>query len=263
MAWAPGVDGRAADGVAAQGPYGRLSMREMVREYTGELCGPGWRSLRGPSVVLRSTAPSGREWNGSQSGQGATELGQRWGRQGEAAFRAGDSSGEGEEPPPEGLGGHHLLTQTGPRCPTGQTPSPVSPEAALAAKRPDPLDQPHAVLQVSNGVRTSAWRRWSASNSRVSPSRSVMNSCRWRRGPVGNREWASPADKSRTGAASGSLWKGVQWSRPHRRRRPSSMGWASRRLGYGLIRFRRLLCWRMVMEKRTSSLQQTDTTLWV
>ena len=38
----------------------------------------GGASLRGPSVVrwvARSpTAPSGREWNGSQSGQGATEL---------------------------------------------------------------------------------------------------------------------------------------------------------------------------------------------
>ena len=75
-------------------------------------------------VARSPTAPSSREWNGSQSGQGATELGfpgPALGKmQGEAAGRAGDSSGEGEEPPPEGLGGHHLLTQTGPRCPTGQ-----------------------------------------------------------------------------------------------------------------------------------------------
>ena len=34
--------------------------------------------------------------------------------------------------------------------------------------------QPHAVLEVSDGFSISAWRRWSASSSRVSPSRSVM-----------------------------------------------------------------------------------------
>ena len=69
---------------------------------------------------------------------------------------------------------------------------------------------------------------------------------------------------SRTGAASGSLWKGVQ---------VVSATSAAPSIQYGMgvqsasgmasIRFRRLLCWRMVMEKRTSSLQQTDTTLWV
>ena len=75
--------------------------------------------------------------------------------QGEAAGRAGDSSGEGEEPPPEGLGGHHLLTQTGPRCPTGQVmrhhlyrqPGGVGGETARRH-----VVQPHAVLEVSNGV---------------------------------------------------------------------------------------------------------------
>ena len=61
---------------------------------------------------------------------------------------------------------------------------------------------------------------------------------------------------SRTGAASGSLWKGVQ---------VVSATSAAPSIQYGMgvqsasgmasIRFRRLLCWRMVMEKRTSSLQ--------
>ena len=134
----------------------RIHRRELSRTRGGA-------SLRGPSVVrwvARSRpAPSGREWNGSQSGQGATELGfpgPALGKmQGEAAGRAGDSSGEGEEPPPEGLGGHHLLTQTGPRCPTGQVmrhhlyrqPSGVGGETARRH-----VVQPHAVLQVSNGV---------------------------------------------------------------------------------------------------------------
>ena len=34
--------------------------------------------------------------------------------------RAGEPSGDREEPPPEGLGGHHLLAQTDARCPAGQ-----------------------------------------------------------------------------------------------------------------------------------------------
>ena len=60
-------------------------------------------------------APSGWEWQGSQSSEGATELGfpgPTLGQmQSEAARRAGEPSGEGEEPSPEGLGGHHLLAQ--------------------------------------------------------------------------------------------------------------------------------------------------------
>ena len=118
------VGGRSS--VAAQGPYGRLRELRCAgwRENTqqGTLADRGGASLRGVGSV--AGWPSGREWNGSQSGQGATELGfprPALGKmQGEAAGRAGDSSGEGEEPPPEGLGGHHLLTQTGPRCPTGE-----------------------------------------------------------------------------------------------------------------------------------------------
>ena len=70
-------------------------------------------SLRGRSVGGR--AASGREWNRSQPCQGAAELGFPWpalGKmQNEAACRAGEPSRQGEEPPPEGLGGHHLLSQ--------------------------------------------------------------------------------------------------------------------------------------------------------
>ena len=37
-----------------------------------------------------------------------------------AAGRAGEPSGQGEEAPPEGLGGHHPLVQTDARGPAGQ-----------------------------------------------------------------------------------------------------------------------------------------------
>ena len=45
--------------------------------------------------------------------------------QSEAARRAGEPSGEGEEASSEGLGGHHLLTQTDARGPAGQQLSPA------------------------------------------------------------------------------------------------------------------------------------------
>ena len=77
----------------------------------------GWR-------VSGRRPPSGWEWKGSQSSQGATKLvfpGPALGQmQSELARRAGEpSSGEGEEASSEGLGGYQLLTQTdtrGPAC---------------------------------------------------------------------------------------------------------------------------------------------------
>ena len=101
-------------------------------------------------------APSGRKWQGSQSSEGATELGfpgPALGKmQSEAARRVGEPSGEGEEPPPEGLGGYDLLTQPEPRGPAGQVmrqhlhrqPGAVGGEATRGE-----MVQPHAVLQVS------------------------------------------------------------------------------------------------------------------
>ena len=69
---------------------------------------------------------------------------------------------------------------------------------------------------------------------------------------------------SRTGAASGSVRKEVQVV-------SATSAAPSIQYGIGLqsasgmasIRFRRLLCWRMVMEKRTSIRRQTATTAWV
>ena len=70
------------------------------------------------------TTPSEREWNGAQSGQGTIELGipgpALVKMQGEAACRAGDPSHQSEDPSPEGLGGHDLLTQADAGHPAGQ-----------------------------------------------------------------------------------------------------------------------------------------------
>ena len=75
--------------------------------------------------------------------------------QGKAALRAGEPSRQSEEPPPEGLGGDHLLTQTDARYPAGQVmrhhlnrqPGAVGGETAGRH-----VVQPDAVLEVSDGV---------------------------------------------------------------------------------------------------------------
>ena len=77
----------------------------------------GWR-------VSGLVAASGREWQGSQSCQGATEL--VFPRPAlvkikrEASRRAGEPSGHKEEASSEGLGGYQLLDQTDARCPACQ-----------------------------------------------------------------------------------------------------------------------------------------------
>ena len=102
---------------------------------------------------------SGWEWNSSQSSQGATELGfpgPVLGKmQSEATRLAGEPSGEGEEAPPEGLGGNHLLAQTDAHGPAGQVmghhlcrqPGGVGGEAPRGE-----MVEADAVLEVSYGV---------------------------------------------------------------------------------------------------------------
>ena len=126
-------------------------------------------------------APSGWEWQGAQPCQGATELGflgpALWKMQSEAARRAGEPSGDKEEPSSEGLGGHQLLAQTDARRPASQVvgehldgqPGGVGGEAARGE-----MVQPHAVLEVANGVLDLGVAAMVGSSSRVSPSRSVM-----------------------------------------------------------------------------------------
>ena len=150
------------------------------RSRTGMARVGGEVQLAGGRVSGRQ-APSGRKWQGSQSSEGATELGfpgPTLGQiQSEAARRAGEPSGEGEEAASQGLGGHDLLAQTDARRPACQVvcdhlhrqPGAVGGEAARGE-----MVEPHAVLEVSEAFSISAWRRWSASSSRVSPSRSVM-----------------------------------------------------------------------------------------
>ena len=90
--------------------------------------------------------PSGRERNGLQPGQGATELGfprpAPGEMQSEAARRAGDPSHQSEDPPPEGLGDHGPLAQTNPR----------QPGAVGGEARRRHVVQPDAVLEVVYGV---------------------------------------------------------------------------------------------------------------
>ena len=103
----------------------------------------GWRAGQWQTGAVRPGLPP--EWQGSQSSEGATELGfpgPALGKmQSEAARRVGEPSGEGEEPPPEGLGGYDLLTQPEPRGPAGQqtlcASTCTASQAPLAAKRPE------------------------------------------------------------------------------------------------------------------------------
>ena len=75
--------------------------------------------------------------------------------QSEAARRAGEPSGHREDASSEGLGGHHLLTQTDARCPADQVmchhlycePGGVGGEAARGE-----MVESDAVLDVSDGV---------------------------------------------------------------------------------------------------------------
>ena len=89
------------------------------------------------------TAPSGRKWEGSQLSGGTTELAfprAAFGKmQSEAAHRAGEPPGHGEEAPPEGRGGYDLLAQTDAHSPAGElwAITSTASQAPLATKRPE------------------------------------------------------------------------------------------------------------------------------
>ena len=132
-----------------------------------------WWTGQAPSVS------SGRQRQGWQSSEGASELGfpgpALWQMQSEAAGRAGEPSGHREEAPPEGPGGYHLLPQTdahGPACQVmGQHLD--GRQAPLAAKRPEGRWlRPTPYFRSRMAFSISAWRRWPASSPRVSPYRS-------------------------------------------------------------------------------------------
>ena len=127
--WGREVGGRSSS--PHRGPYGRLRELRCAgwRENTqqGTLSDRAGASLRGSSVV-RWVGRRRRRQAGSgmarSRGQGAAELLSPRPAirkmQGQPACRAGKPSGQGEEPPPEGLGGGYPLSQTDPRRPAGQ-----------------------------------------------------------------------------------------------------------------------------------------------
>ena len=174
-----GEGSRSCSGRRYQGTLaGRFVRREWERPSTG-----WWMRQRG--VGRLPALRSGGKRQGAQPGQGATELGLprpvlgQW----QAAGRAGEPSGEGEEAPPQGFGGQHLLAQTDARRPAGQVvshrlhrqPSALRQAQDWRGKRPDGRwFRPTPYLRSRMAFSISAWRRWSASSSRVSPSRSVM-----------------------------------------------------------------------------------------
>ena len=177
MAWGLGLDGRPAEGL--QSPHRarkalcgscdardgeRIRSRGLSRTGVARDCGDvgsvaGW--------------PSGREWNGLQPGQGATELGfprpAPGEMQSEAARRAGDPSHQSEDPPPEGLGDHGPLAQTNPRRPAVQVMAHnldrqlgvVGGEAPRRhVVQPDGMwFSPTPYLRSRMAFSTSAWRR--------------------------------------------------------------------------------------------------------
>ena len=123
------------------------------------------RSVHGRSAGW--LPPSGWERQGPKSGQGAAELvflgPTLWKMQGEAARRAGEPSGDGEEASPEGLGGHQLLAQTDARRPAGRVMChhPVSNTGQALDGQPGGVGweatrgemvEPDAVLEVANGI---------------------------------------------------------------------------------------------------------------
>ena len=134
----------------------------------------------------------------------------------------------------------------------GYAPSPVSPARRRWRRNGDGMwFSPTPYFRSRMAFSTSAWRRWSASSSRVSTSRSdeAVIAVRW--SPVGNWGAATRRTMSRTDAAAHSGRGAGGLGRIGGAVHPYGMGVQS---ASGMaFRFRRLLCWRMVMEKRTSN----------
>ena len=184
--WGREVGGRSSS--PHRGPYGRLrelrcaGWRENTQQGTlstglARVCGD--LRLSGGWVADGAVRP-GVEWlaAGPRRGLNFSAQGQRSGKmQGQPACRAGEPSGQGEEPPPEGLGGGYPLSQTDPRRPAARLwaivldgqPGAVGGEAAR-----ERWFSPTPYLRSRMAFSISAWRRWSASSSSNSPSRSVM-----------------------------------------------------------------------------------------
>ena len=121
--------------------------------------------------------------------------------QSEAAGRAGEPAGQGEEAPPEGLGGHHLLAQTDARGPAGQVmghhldgqPCAVGGEAAR-----EEMVKADAVLEVSDGILylgVAAMVGLQLQGFPVPVGDEAVIAVAGEEGQLGNRAWASPAGR--------------------------------------------------------------------
>ena len=118
----PRVDGRLAGGLQW---LWRARWQDRTRqEAIADRTGASWRGRSVGRMAGQLSPLSGREWQGTQPCQGESELGfprpALWQMKSEAAGLAGDPSGQGEEPPSEGLGGYDLLTETDAGGPAGQ-----------------------------------------------------------------------------------------------------------------------------------------------
>ena len=223
------VDGRLAGGLQALlgapmaaysdcgEPDGGIGTRqEALADWAGA-------SLRGCWVgwwVSGGRAPSGWEWNGSQSGQGAAELllpGPAPGKmQGQSACRAGDPSGQGEDSSSERLGSRDLLTQADAGCPAGQVvghhlyrqPGAVGGEAPRRH-----VVQPDAVLEVAYrvldlGVTAMIGLQFQRLPVPVGDEAVIAVGGEESQLRTGRRRFTRRT-MSRTGAASASAWNGV------------------------------------------------------
>ena len=168
-------------------PSAGVAMRGMAREYAaGDSRGLGWREFAGtfgcPLGGPVAGRPSGGEWNGSRSRARArlnwVSQGQCLGRckvrrRAERVIRPARAKNRRRRvlvvticspKPMRAVQRARLWAIT---CTANQAP--------LAANRPDGMwFSPTPYLRSRMAFRVSAWRRWSASSSRVSPSRSVM-----------------------------------------------------------------------------------------
>ena len=145
-----------------------------------------------------------------------------WKMQSEAARRVGE--------PSDKLSAHPgAARSSGP----GYAPAPAPPARRLAAKR---LVQPHAVLQVSDGVLISAWRRRPPVPGSPPPGGDeAVIAVAGKEGQLGTgRGFHPPDDEPQRRAHSG---RGCTWSPPRRRRRPASR--VSAPGSFGRMRLRR------------------------
>ena len=144
--------------------------RDGERIRSRELSRTGMTRVRGRWVSCRLAVRLGVEW--LQPGQGATELGfpgPAWGR-----CRVRRRAERVRRPARAKNRRRRVLVVGSPR-PMRAVQITCTVQAPLAAKRPEGRwFSPTPYLRSRIAFSISAWQRWSASSSRVSPSRSVM-----------------------------------------------------------------------------------------